>query len=449
MESNAETKPSGVPARAKQGGEAVRAQAVSDWAKPWVWTKRMLTALEKGVKGEKWYSLIDKVYAEKTLREAAERVTRNRRKAAGVDHVSPAQFAKRLPEEVAKLSEQLREGTYRPQSIRRVSIDKPGSREQRPLGIPTIRDRVAQAALRDVLEPIFERQFAEHSYGFRPGRGCKDALRRVDELLKQGFTHIVDADLKGYFDSIPHDRLLARIAERISDGRILELIGMFLEQKVMEGLSEWVPEEGTPQGAVISPLLANIYLDPLDHRMAEHGFEMTRYADDFVIQCRTREEAEAALALIRKWVESAGLTLHPEKTRIATHEEGFTFLGYRFVAGKRFYRFPRNRSERKLKDAIRVKTRRTNGRSLSAIVKDVNAVLRGWFAYYKHSCRTTFPSIDSWVRMRLRSILRKRRKRRGRGHGRDHQRWPNIFFAESGLFNLTAAHRYACQSSRR
>ena len=448
MEQIAEEKPSGVPLGAKQDG-AADGRPNRYGAKPWIWTDRMLTALDEGVKGGRWYSLIDKVYASTTLTMAAAWVTRDKRKAAGVDHVSPKQFARRLSAEVDKLAEQLRTGRYRPQAIRRVYIPKPGSREQRPLGIPTIRDRVVQAALRDVIEPIFERDFAEHSYGFRPGRSCKDALRRVDQLLKAGYEYIVDVDLKSYFDTIPHERLLARVAEKISDGRILSLTAMFLKQGVLEGLSEWTPEEGTPQGAIISPLLSNIYLDPLDHLMAERGFQMVRYADDFVILCRSREEAEQALAVVQEWTDAAGLTLHPTKTRITTHEEGFDFLGYRFRRGRKYYRFPRRKSLKKLKDTIRAKTRRTNGRSLRAIIADVNRTLRGWFEYYKHSHKTTFPEIDSWVRMRLRSILRKRTKRKWRTRGREHQQWPNAFFAAHGLFSLTAAHRLACQSSLR
>ena len=448
MDQIAEDQPLGVSERANQDG-AAEGRANRYGAKPWIWTDRMLTALDAGVKGGRWYSLIDKVYASTALTMAAVWVTRDERKAAGVDHVSPKQFAKRLSAEVDRLAEQLRTDTYRPQAIRRVYIPKPGSREQRPLGIPTIRDRVVQAALRDVIEPIFERGFAEHSYGFRPGRGCKDALRRVDQLLHGGYEYIVDVDLKSYFDTIPHDRLLARVAEQISDGRILSLIAMFLKQGVLEGLSAWTPEEGTPQGAIISPLLSNIYLDRLDHEMAEHGYEMVRYADDFVILCRTREEADQALALVQEWTAAAGLTLHPTKTRITTHEEGFDFLGYHFKRGRKHYRFPRKKSLQQLKATIRAKTRRTDGRSLSVIIADVNRTLRGWYEYYKHSYKTTFPELDSWVRMRLRSLLRKRQKRRGRGRGRDHQRWPNAFFAGHGLFDLTAAHRLACQSSSR
>jgi RNA-directed DNA polymerase len=279
-------KPAGVPETANRAGEA----RTSTWAEPTVWTERMLTALEQGVKGGKWYSLIDKLHPEATLRAAFAQVRVNRG-AAGVDHVSVEQYAKDEDANLRRLSEELRTGSYRPQQIRRHYIPKPGSKEMRPLGIPTVRDRVVQTALRMVMEPIFERDFAAHSYGFRPGRGCKHALRRVEELLEAGYVHIVDADLKSYFDTIPKDRLKALIGRKVSDGRILALIESFLEQGVLDGAQEWTPEQGTPQGAVVSPLLSNIYLDPLDHLMAERGFEMVRYADDFVVMCRTEQDA--------------------------------------------------------------------------------------------------------------------------------------------------------------
>ena len=417
------------------------------WVEPSVWTERMLTALENGVKGDRWYSLMDKVHSIDNLRSAFARVKANRG-SAGVDHVTIRRFEANREVELEKLAEELRAGRYRPQPIRRVWIPKPGSKERRPLGIPTVRDRVVQAALRQVLEPIFERDFAEHSYGFRPGRGCKDALRRVAALLKQGYTYVMDADLKSYFDTIPHGQLLGRVASRISDRSILSLVEAFLHQQVMDSAKGWTPEKGTPQGAVLSPLLSNIYLDPLDHLMAKSGMAMVRYADDFVVLCRTETEARHALELVQEWTSSVGLTLHPEKTHIvdATVRGGFDFLGYHFERG---YRWPRKKSLKKLKDTLRAKTNRTNGHSLSVIIADVNRTLIGWFEYFKHSHYTTFRPLDPWIRMRLRSILRKRRKRRGRGRGKDHQRWPNAFFAKQGLFFLVAAHAAASQSSRR
>jgi RNA-directed DNA polymerase len=417
------------------------------WADPTVWTERMLAALQKGVKGGKWFSLIDKVHPERTLRAAFSQVAANEG-AAGIDHVTISMFERHLDEDLKRLSEQLRMGTYRPQAIRRHYIPKPGTREKRPLGIPTVRDRVVQTALRMVIEPIFELEFAEHSYGFRPKRGCKDALRRVDELLKSGFTHIVDADLKSYFDTIPHDRLMALIDQKVSDGRVLTLIEMFLKQGVLDDLREWTPEMGSPQGAVISPLLSNIYLNPLDHQMAKAGFEMVRYADDFVILCRSPEEASQALAMVQDWTAAAGLTLHPTKTRIVdAKNDAFEFLGYRFEkSGKRY---PRAKSLKKLKDTIRAKTRRTSGKCLRAIIGSLNPTLHGWFGYYKHSYKTTFEAVDGYIRMRLRSILRKRLGLDGRGRGADHHRWRNAFFAEQGLYSLKAAHELACQSSKR
>lgn len=423
-----------VPSEAKQAEEVGRLAA---WAEPAVWTRRMLTALVTGVKGGCWFSLFDKVYAERNLANAFERV-RGNKGAPGVDGQTIQTFERHLNSNLKGLHESLRKGAYRPQPVKRVQIPKPGSKETRPLGIPTVRDRVVQTAVRSALEPIFEREFAEHSYGFRPGRGCKDALRRVVGLLKAGYTWVVDADLKSYFDTIDHERLMVLVERRITDSNVLELLRMFLTQKVMEGLRDWTPEEGTPQGAVISPLLSNIYLDPLDHVMAERGYQMVRYADDFVILCQSEEEAKRALEEVAAWTAQAELTLHPTKTRIVNQQQdSFVFLGYEF---RPKYRFPRKKSLQKLRDSIRARTPRTNGYCLKAIIQSVNPVLRGWYEYFKHSHNTVFRDVDGWVRMRLRSILRKRAKKKGRGRGLDHRRWPNAFFADRGLFSLESAH---------
>jgi RNA-directed DNA polymerase len=443
MTKRPEDQPATVPL-AQQAGEILSRWR---WVKPCAWTVRMLTALEQGVKGTKWFRLFDKVFSERNLLAAFQQVAANDG-AAGVDHVSVRDFERQLPDSIWELSDQLRAGTYRPQAVRRVHIPKPGTKETRPLGIPTVRDRVVQAAVVNVIEPIFERDFAEHSYGFRPGRGCKDALRRVDRLLEQGYVHIVDADLKSYFDTIPHDRLMARLETKVADGPVLKLIASFLQAKILDGLAEWSPTSGAPQGAVLSPLLSNVYLDPLDHLMAEAGFEMVRYADDFVILCRTAEDAQRALDLVRQWTEAEGLTLHPTKTQIVdVRQEGFEFLGYRFAGAERW---PRDKSIQKLKATLRPKTGRTRGDSLQVIIHDLNCTLRGWFAYFQH-CRPPwiFERLDRFVRVRLRSLLRKRSKRRGRGRGRDHQRWPNRFFAEQGVYSLVAAHAAVVQSSVR
>ena len=439
--------PVAVPLEQSAGKRAGDAGPQRPKAEPPIWTQRMLATLAKGVTGGKWYSLIDKLYPIATL-EAAFAAVKANQGAAGVDHVSIEDYAANLETNLARLSETLRTGTYRPQAIRRHYIPKPGSQEKRPLGIPTVQDRVVQTALRMLLEPIFEKDFAAQSYGFRPNLGCKDALRRVDELLKAGYVHVVDADLKSYFDTIPKDRLLALVAGKVSDRRVLALVEAFLGQQVLEGGQQWTPEQGTPQGAVISPLLSNIYLDPLDHLMARSRFEMVRYADDFVVLCRTPEQAAEALAVVRDWTAQAGLTLHPIKTRLVDAQaDGFEFLGYRFEAGRRW---PRAKSLTKLKYTVRAKTKRTTGRSLAMVIDDLNPTLRGWFGYFQHSRERTFGTLDGWIRRRLRSLLRKQRKLKGIAdfRGEDQTRWPNRFFADHGLFSLQKTYEAVRQSSR-
>lgn len=439
--------PSTVPARAIQGGEPTPQQvrrARWAWVEASVWTDRMLAALEDGVKGEVWFSLIDKVYNRSNLWSAWAKSAANDG-SPGVDGMTIRRYEKDVESNLTRLTGKLRAGSYRPKAIRRVYIPKAGG-QMRPLGIPTVEDRIVQGAVRHVIEPVFEREFARHSYGFRPGRGCKDALRRVDELLKAGYRYVVDADLKSCFDTIPHEKLMERIEARIADGRVLGLIQMFLDAKIMEDLKEYTPAAGAPQGAVLSPLLSNIYLNPLDHLMAGRGYEMVRYADDFVILCKSKAEAEAALEGVRVWTAEAGLTLHPEKTRIADAQtEAFEFLGYRFDKGRKW---PRDKSKQKLRDSLRPHLKRTSGVCLQASIARINPRLRGWFGYFKHSSRSSLRSVDQWVRMRLRSILRKRRGGRGRGRGDDHHRWPNAFFAAQGLFSLERAHERACQSMK-
>lgn len=415
------------------------------WVEPSVWTDRMLEALEAGVKGGKWHSLIDKVTRESSLKAAWKQVE-ERKGGGGVDGMSIEVFSMRLDKRIARLSEQLREGTYEPQAVKRVWIPKADGKK-RPLGVPTIIDRVVQTSIRNAIEPIFEQMFADCSYGFRPGRGCKDALREVAAELKQGRTWVVDVDIEQYFDSINQKRLMSDVATKIADGSLLDLIESYLEQDVMDGLKRWQPEKGTPQGAVISPLLANLYLHPVDVEMTREGFRMVRYADDMVILCETREEAERAHARLHELLTARELRLHPIKTKIvdSTIRPGFDFLGYRFFGRSRY---PRPGSEKKLRDSVREKTPRTNGNSLEVIIKELNLALRGWYEYFKHSSRRAFNAIDGWVRMRLRSILRKRSKRRGRGWGLDHHRWPNAFFQQQGLFSLVQAHMKLIQSQR-
>src|SRR5215831_17703562 len=434
---------SAVPARATQGAEARKDWS---WVEASVWTERMVSALENGVKGGRWYSLMDKVFAPATLEAAWEKVWANEG-AAGVDRQSVERFAAQAEPYLTELSTALREGSYHPQPIRRVDIPKRDGRT-RPLGIPTVKDRVVQTAVKFTLEPIFEATFRPTSYGFRPGRGCLDALREVAHLIEGGHSYVVDADFESYFDSIPHERLMQRIEERVSDGRVLALLRSWLKQDIMRDMQRWTPTAGTPQGVVISPLLANIYLHPLDELMAARGYRMVRYADDFVVLCRSREEADAALAEIRAWVAANGLRLHPNKTQVGDcrqYGEGFEFLGYRFEAGKWFVR---KKSLNRLKDKIRARTRRTSGQSLARIIADLNPLLKGWFAYFKHAHPSTFRRLDQFIRRRLRAVLHKQTRRRA-GMGltlADHRRWPNASFAETGLLGLHTAWKIARHS---
>lgn len=426
-----------MPGLATQGADTGNDREWS-WVEASVWTERMVSALVNGVKGGRWFSLIDKVMAPATLQLAWERVRANRG-AAGVDGQSIERFERQAELYLRELADGLREGSYRPQPVRRVEIPK-GDGRTRPLGIPAVKDRIVQTALKLVIEPIFEVKFCQTSYGFRPGRGCKDALREVDRLIEQGYTFVVDADLASYFDTIPHERLMHRVEERISDGRLLALVRAFLAQDILHGLERWTPNAGTPQGAVISPLLANIYLHPLDELMVSRGHRMVRYADDFVIMCKSREEAEAALALVQQWVAENGLRLSPTKTHVGDCRqpgEGFEFLGYRFEAGRRWVR---KKSLDRFKDKIRAKTGRTRGDSLARVIADLNRTLRGWFEYFKHAHPYTFKAMDGFIRRRLRTLLRKQKKRSGVGHTlADHIRWPNAFFAQAGLLALYGA----------
>jgi len=418
--------------------------SIDQWASPMVWTESMLkTLLENKVRGGKWHTLYDKVYSERNLKWAASKVISNEG-AAGVDRQTVEQFDDEHLVEIAKLQQELKAENYQPKPVRRVEIPKPGTKETRPLGIPSVRDRVVQTALLNVLEPIFDHTFHPRSFGFRRGRGCHDALRCVEQQLDAGNVFVVDADLKGYFDTIPKDRLLALVKQKVSDQAVLRLVKLYLNQEVMSDLSRWTPETGVPQGAVLSPMLANLYLNPLDYQMAEQGYEMIRYADDFVILCKTPAEAEQALAIVQQWVNEAGLTLHPDKTQIVdSREQSFAFLGYVF-RGR--FRFPRAKSQQKFKDRVRELTPRTSGQSLTKIVEDLNQMMRGWFNYFRHCFWNTYGDYDSWLRSRLRQILLKRHRTNPDRLPRN-QRWPNRYFSELGLYSLVQAHARFVQTT--
>ena len=449
MDMNCEEKSASVPTRDKQAEEDLWQR---HGAKRGVWTEAMLIALERGKEGSKWFSLIDKVRSVKTLGMAWETVRANAG-ACGVDRISVEFFGKDSQNRLLAVNERLTKNTYRPQAIRRVFIPKAGSSELRPLGIPTVTDRVVQAAVKMVIEPIFESQFAPSSFGFRPGRSCKDALREVENLMRQGYTHVVDVDIKGYFDNIPHEPLMQLIKERIADGKVLDLIEAFLHQSVNDEGKEIKPTQGSPQGGIISPLLANIYLNPLDWMLADLGLKSARYADDIVILTTSAAQAEETLERVREWMERAQLSLHPQKTRLVDMSqelEYFDFLGYRFLRTKKgkLIRLIRPKSQKKLRESLKPWTKRTNGRSLPAITAIINPMLKGWFNYFQQAIPREHEKMDQWVRMRLRSILRKRHKGKGRGHGLDHIKWPNSYFEKLGLFSLARARERMMMSLR-
>jgi RNA-directed DNA polymerase len=428
-------KPALVPTVDKQAGEGLWYHCKAQYG---VWSKNMLIALQRGVKGNKWFSLMDKVYAERTLGIAWEKVQDNAG-ACGIDRMSIEHFAKDTQSRLLVLNKRLSEGSYKPMPVRRVYIPKAGSKQKRPLGIPCVKDRVVQTALKMVLEPIFEQEFSEHSYGFRPGRSCKDALREVEKHLKSGYTHVVDIDIQGYFDHIPHQPLMRRVKEHIADGKVLELVEGFLKQGIMSEGIEYKAEEGSPQGGVISPLLANIYLNPLDWLMSQQDVKIVRYADDIVILCKSEQASQNAHQQVNDWMNEAGLTLHPEKThRVDMSEPGksFEFLGYRFKRSSkgRLIRLVRDKSRNKLRDNVRRVTRRNNAHSMERIIDEkLNPILRGWFGYFKHVHISELKELDHWIRMRLRSILRKRNGGKGRGRGIDHLKWKNCYFKQLGL----------------
>ncbi len=382
----------------------------------------MLERLAQSQEQTVWYSLWDKVWSQSNLDQAVLRVILNQG-GAGVDGYTTEQLKLQWRQQVEQLRKELKGGTYQPKPARRAWIPKLGSTELRPLGIPAVRDRVVQTALRAVLEPIFEREFAEQSYGFRPRRGALDALERVENLLQSGYTWIVDADLKSYFDTIAHERLMQQVKEKIADGKVLRLLEQYLQAGVMDSHKGWqATEQGSPQGAVISPLLANLYLNRLDHEMARQGWEMVRYADDFVVCARTQAEAQAALEQITVWVQGVGLRLHPTKTRIinAAVKGGFDFLGYHFEqygsdGGKKW---PRDKSQFKLRENLRAKLARSRPGSVAQIAAELNRTLQGWFHYFKWSHPNGLQRVDEWTRERIRHILRRRHKRRGMASGR-------------------------------
>jgi len=406
-----------------------------------MWTEAMKAAIGPlRQAGRKWYSLYDKVIAPANLEAAWDRMNRRvtgkkRRQGAGVDGITVAKFADRAEADLRKLGEQLGTGRYSPSPVRRQYIPKLGSRKLRPLGLPTVRDRVVQEACRSMIEPIFEAEFLDNSHGFRPEKSVETACVQVEQYLSEGKVWVVDLDIDQCYDSIPHDPLIDRLAQRVADGKVLDLIRSWLKSGVMEEMTIRHETTGTPQGGIISPVLANIFLHDLDVALEKRGTAWVRYADDVVALCQSREEAEQVLEFIGEILHGLGLKLSLEKTRIVHLDEGFDYLGWHYQGQQRW---PRKKSVDKLRHRLRAMTRRNRPDSVQSICAELAPVQRGWFNFFRAgNSQSTFRMLDGWLRRRLRSLLRRRTKRKGisRG-GRDHQRWPNTYFAQHGLFSL-------------
>jgi RNA-directed DNA polymerase len=356
----------------------------------------------------KVHSLTGRITPE-IMRQAFQAVKRNRG-AAGVDKVSIRMFAANLEQNLTALMRELKAGTFRPLPLRRAYISKgPGTTKQRPLGIPVVRDRLAQEVIRRLLAPIFEPRFHEHSYGFIPGRNCHQAVERALACHREGYLTVLDADIQGFFDNLPHAVIMAAVAAEVSDGNILDLLERFLKAGVMEDGVFKPTSIGTPQGGVISPLLANIALDRLDWRLHAAGYRFARYADDFVVFCRTAPQAQEALDLVRNVLErELGLQLSPEKTKITTYGKGYDFLGFHLSARSRRMR---DKSVQKFKSKVRELTPRHHNLDGKVVAK-LNRVIRGtanYFATAFSTCRWAFQKLDSWLRMRLRCMKWKRK----------------------------------------
>ena len=399
---------------------------------------------------KKVHSLVDKVYKMKNLELAWQKVRKNRG-AGGIDGESIETFEGNLAENLTKLHEELKADTYQPQPVRQKMIPKPGQPgKERPLGIPRVYDRVCQQALTNRLEPIFEPVFDDANFGYRKGRSAKDALRKVWKELQEGREWIVDADLKDFFGSVDHEKLLLLITQRIADGRVLSIIESILKAGCYTQGKTLPTERGTPQGGVVSPLLSNILLTPFDGEMRKKGYRLTRYADDWVITCKTRSEAQLALTSAKRILEKLGVTLHAEKTRIVHVRHGFEFLGFKIKRGKpsslklapekirsgvvpgSLYAYPREKSIRHFREQIRALTRRKAPIKTQELIGQINPVIRGWGNYYcKAHVRLLFNQLDRWIVRRIWSHKYKRWRNAG---------WKKFssprLYGEMGLVNL-------------
>lgn len=395
---------------------------------------------KRTMRAQKAHSLIGQVCDRRNLRRAWERVKKNKG-AGGVDGVTIARFEEDLERYLDVLHRLLKENRYRPRPVRRVEIDKPGTTKKRPLGIPTVMDRVCQQALVQVLEPIFEPTFGEASFGYRPGRSAHMAMRRIWRQLEQA-EWIVDADISDFFGSLSHELLIDLVADRVADGKVLSLIrSMLTAGALVDGVFESAVA-GTPQGGVASPLLSNIYLAVFDERMARAGLQLTRYADDWVIVCRSQVEAKRALASARAVLEGElGLQLHTKKTRIVHVTGGFEFLGYKIgrgrglrhkAGGPSLYAIPTDRSIKRFKDKVRTATNRRNPKNLEGVLDELNPIIRGWGNYYRRAkVRRLYHRLNRWIVLRVWSHQHKHWRNAG---------WRDLperrLYGELGLVNL-------------
>lgn len=375
----------------------------------------------------KYHSLRDKVFNPMNLHSSFKHVKKNKGK-AGLDRVSIKQFEADLDTNIMNIHKELKTTTYKPYPALRVYIPK-GRHDKRPLGIPTVRDRVIQQAFRQIIEPIFEKDFSDNSFGFRPERSCHDAIKRVEQYKQEGYSCVLDADIKAFYDTIPHKLIMNRLREKIADGWVLTSIENMLKAGIMEDGVMHRTSEGTPQGGVISPLLANLVGDIIDKELEKAGYKFVRYADDFIVMTKTREQLPAALSFVKEVVEEKlGLKLSEDKTELTNFKRGFRFLGYDFIGGNKGIS---SKSMDKLRDNIRNITKRTQGVNLKTVIDRLNPVIRGHVNYFRlGNVQTAYCKLDCWVRMRLRCFKFQRKWRT------DNKRFPIHRFCKMGLLSF-------------
>jgi RNA-directed DNA polymerase len=380
----------------------------------------------------KYHSLRDKVFNLKNLYSAFEHVKKNKGK-AGLDKVSIKMFESDLENNIMNIHNELKTEIYKPKPVLRVYIPK-GKGGRRPLGIPTVKDRIVQQAIRQVIEHIFEKDFSDNSFGFRPGRSCLDAIKRVEEYRQQGYRQVLDADIKAFYDTIPHKLIMQRLCEKIADGWVLTSIENMLKAGVMEDGIMQETTEGTPQGGVLSPLLANLVGDIIDKELESAGYKFVRYADDFIILTKTESELPAAFEFVKELIENKlEMKLSESKTELTNFKRGFRFLGYKFNGT---YRSISDKSFDKLKDNIRDITKRSQGVNLKTVIERLNPLIRGNSNYFRLADMVgIYCKLDNWIRMRLRCFKFSRKWRT------DNKRFKNRRFEKMGLLSFVNEYK--------